>query len=127
MSAAEMAHFLRRACFLVLPTLTYETFGRVLIEAYAHGVPVLASRLGAPLEIVDEHRTGLLFDPHDPRDLADKLAQLATHADQSAAMRRPAREAFEQRYSSAVNARLLFDAYTRALRFTCATGQTEAA
>jgi glycosyltransferase involved in cell wall biosynthesis len=115
-SQSAIATFLRRACFLVLPTLTYETFGRVLIEAYAHGVPVFASRLGAPVEIVEEGRTGLLFDPHDARDLRAKLAQLALRPEQSALLRRPAREAFERHYSSAANATLLLGAYQRALR-----------
>jgi glycosyltransferase involved in cell wall biosynthesis len=113
---SEIADFLRRACFLILPSITYETFGRVLIEAYAHGVPVLASRLGATSEIVEEGVTGLLFDPHDPSDLREKLAQLARRPEQSATMRRPAREAFERRYSAAVNATLLRDVYQRAMQ-----------
>jgi len=111
---AEVAELLRRACFLMLPSITYETFGRVLIEAYAHGVPVLASRLGATPEIVEEGRTGLLFDAHDARDLLDKLAQLAVRPEQSAAMRWPARRAFEQRYSAAANAESLLSVYQQA-------------
>ncbi len=51
----------------------------VLIEAFAHGVPVVASDLGAMAEIVDEGVTGLLFEPGDPRALAAK-APLARSA-----------------------------------------------
>ena len=116
----EVAAVLRRACFLVLPSITYETFGRVLIEAYAHGVPVLASRLGATTEIVEDGRTGLLFDAHDPRDLRAKLAQLAVRPEQSAPMRWPARQAFEERYSAGANAEALLSAYTDALRLQSA-------
>ncbi|MBV9174153.1 MAG: glycosyltransferase family 4 protein [Chloroflexi bacterium] len=113
---AEVAALLRRACFLVLPSITYETFGRVLVEAYAHGVPVLASRLGATSEIVEEGRTGLLFNPHDACDLRAKLAHVAVRPEQSAPMRWPARMAFEQWYSAAANAEGLLSAYQRARR-----------
>jgi glycosyltransferase involved in cell wall biosynthesis len=113
---AEVAALLRRACFLILPSITHETFGRVLIEAYAHGVPVLASRLGAAPEIVDHGRTGFLFDPRDARDLRTRLAEMAISPDQSASMRRPAREAFERWYSPAANGVALLGAYQDALR-----------
>jgi glycosyltransferase involved in cell wall biosynthesis len=112
---AEVEAFLRGACFLILPSITYETFGRVLIEAYAHGVPVLASRLGATPEIVEDGRTGLLFNAHDRFDLSAKLAQMAADPQQSASMRWPARLAFEQRYSAAANAESLLSAYQRAV------------
>jgi glycosyltransferase involved in cell wall biosynthesis len=112
---AQVSDYLRRACFAVLPSITYETFGRVLVEAYAHGVPVLATRLGATPEIVQDGRTGLLFDPHDAADLAAKLDRLARHPDQSQGMRQPARAAYERLYSASHNADLLLAAYTQAL------------
>lgn len=114
-NAAEVGAFLRRACFLILPSITYETFGRVLIEAYAYGVPVLATRLGATPEIVREGVTGLLFDPHNPADLGAKLDQLARNPEQSRPMRQTARRAYEELYSAGTNADLLLAAYTRAL------------
>lgn len=59
--------------FLVFPSEWYETFGRVAIEAFACDVPVIASHLGAMAEIVEDGRTGLLFNPSDPQDLATKV------------------------------------------------------
>jgi glycosyltransferase involved in cell wall biosynthesis len=69
---------------LALPSV-YEAFGLVALEAMAHGVPVLARRgdgrsvLTASDEIVEHHKTGLLFDSHDPADLARCIRLLADH------------------------------------------------
>lgn len=58
---------------LVVPSLCYENFPRVVAEAYARGLPVLASRRGSLVELVDDGRTGRLFDPDDGADLAQAL------------------------------------------------------
>jgi glycosyltransferase involved in cell wall biosynthesis len=67
------AEFLRGIDVLVVPSLWEEPAGRVIHEAYAHGVPVIASRLGGPPEMVVEGRTGYLFDAGNARALADTL------------------------------------------------------
>jgi len=58
------------ATFLALPSQCYENFPRVVIEAFAKGTPVIASKLGGMAEIVDDGRTGLHFKPGDAADLA---------------------------------------------------------
>jgi glycosyltransferase involved in cell wall biosynthesis len=68
--------FYRGARMLVFPSTYFETFGLVGAEAMSHGVPVIASRLGALAELVDDGVDGLLFEPGDPRDLAQKVARL---------------------------------------------------
>lgn len=54
---------------LVVPSLWEEPLGRVVIEAYAHGVPVIVSNRGGLPEIVEEGRTGHIFEPDDPSAL----------------------------------------------------------
>jgi len=54
----EVIALMKGARFLVFPSEWYETFGRVVVEAFACGVPVVASRLGAMEEIVGDKRTG---------------------------------------------------------------------
>ena len=63
---------------LVVPSLWQEPFGRVIMEAYRHGLPVLASRVGGIPEIVDEDVTGFLFDPFTPGDFQQKLNALTS-------------------------------------------------
>ena len=64
----DVPQLMKAAKFLVFPSECYETFGLVAVEAFACGLPVIASRLGAVAEIVDEGRTGLLFRAGDPGD-----------------------------------------------------------
>jgi glycosyltransferase involved in cell wall biosynthesis len=62
---------------LVVPSLWDEPFGRVCIEAFANGVPVVAARSGALPEIVEVGKSGLTFRAGDDRGLADCLRTLA--------------------------------------------------
>jgi glycosyltransferase involved in cell wall biosynthesis len=58
---------------LVVPSLWHEPMGRVVIEAYAHGVPVIASNRGGIPEIVDDGETGYIFDPTSIRALTSAI------------------------------------------------------
>lgn len=64
---------LQQTDVLVVPSLLSETFGRVVIEAYAHGVPVIASNRGGIPELVEAGRTGYLVDPSHPNHLVTKM------------------------------------------------------
>jgi glycosyltransferase involved in cell wall biosynthesis len=59
-----------------MPSLWYETFGIVAAEAMSHGVPVVASRLGALACLVNDEVDGLLFEPGNARALAGALTRL---------------------------------------------------
>jgi len=58
---------------LLVPSLWEEPLGRVWLEAYAHGIPVIASRRGGMPEGIEQGRTGFLFEPDRPRELADAI------------------------------------------------------
>lgn len=90
--AAEVAQHMQRAAWLVLPSTTLEQFPRVLAEACAAGLPVIASRLGALAEWVHDRRTGLLFEPGDGAALAERLAWAEAHPQAMRAMGDAARE-----------------------------------
>lgn len=64
---------------LVQPSLTAESFGMTVIEAQSHGIPALASRIGALPELVDQGRTGWLVEPGDVDQLAQNMQQIAEH------------------------------------------------
>lgn len=71
---------------LVVPSLSHEAFGRVVIEAYSYGVPVIASHRGGLSEIVRDGITGLLFDPDHASDLRSRLEALAADPARVASM-----------------------------------------
>ena len=104
-----------RAAALVVPSIWYENFPRTIVEAFACGLPVIASRIGALAEIVRDGETGLLFEPGNARDLADKLAWAQAHPKQMALMGRNARAQYEVEFSAEVNYRRLMDIYEEVL------------
>ena len=61
---------------LVSATITPEAFGRVIIEAQASGVPVVATQVGGVVDIVEDRRTGFLCAPQNPKDMAGKILEL---------------------------------------------------
>lgn len=67
---------LRQMDCLVVPSLWYENSPVVIQEAYAVGLPVIASRIGALIEKVQDGRTGYLFAPGDSADLARVLREI---------------------------------------------------
>jgi glycosyltransferase involved in cell wall biosynthesis len=101
------------ADWFVIPS-TNEPCSVALIEALAMGVPVIASRSGGNIDIIQEGQTGLLFRPDDPLDLARCITQIAT---EHLGIPSPAdlRESVRSRSATAV-ARLYFDVYREMAR-----------
>lgn len=75
-----VASTLDEATLLVLPS-RHEGLGRVVIEAFARGRGVVASRAGGVLDLVDDGVQGLLVDPEDTGGLADALVHVLTQRD----------------------------------------------
>ena len=107
------------AIFQVFPSICYETFGRVAIEAFAAGTPVLAANIGAVGEITDNGRTGLHFRPGDPADLAAKVDWLLCHPTEFAHMRKEARREYEAKYTAERNYGMLMEIYEQAIANHC--------
>ncbi|MBW4470748.1 MAG: glycosyltransferase family 4 protein [Stenomitos rutilans HA7619-LM2] len=110
---SEVYALMGEAQFLVFPSKWYETFGRVAIEAFAKGTPVIASNIGAIAELVDNNRTGLHFHPADSNDLAAKVDWAMTNASKLAQMRKAARAEYEAKYTPSKNYHKLMDIYAR--------------
>ena len=72
----EILESLQSLDALIMPSTYPESFGRSAIEAQAVGVPVVASRIGALAEMIEDGRTGLLVAPGDPSALASALTRL---------------------------------------------------
>lgn len=65
-----------QACDVVLMASKNETFGLVTIEAMRNGTAVIASNSGGVLEVIDDEKTGLLFENQNYEDLALKIEKL---------------------------------------------------
>jgi glycosyltransferase involved in cell wall biosynthesis len=106
---------MRGASYLVMPSIWYENFPRTLVEAFACGLPVIASRLGAMAELIDDGFTGLLFEPGNAKDLADKLEWADRHPEEMLKMGREARLEYDTKYTSAINFKQLIEIYQDAI------------
>jgi glycosyltransferase involved in cell wall biosynthesis len=116
LSREECFDLIKGARFLVWPSEGYyETFGLVVIEAFACGTPVIASRTGAMSEIVEDRKTGLHFAAGDADDLAAKVHWAWTHPDQTDEMGRAARSEYKTKYTAESNYRALLGIYRKAI------------
>jgi lipopolysaccharide heptosyltransferase II len=84
---------------LVLATVTQEAFGRVLIEAQAVGVPVVATKVGGVVDIVEHEKTGLLVLPKDPDGIAAAVMRLISDRKLVDGMVIEARKRVEEKYT----------------------------
>lgn len=109
-----MAH-MQRSSYLVMPSIWYETFGMVLVEAFACGLPVIATRLGVMQDLIEDGRTGMLFDPGSSIDLAEKIAWADRHPEEMHRMGRNARETYMEKYTPQHNYEQLMTIYRQAL------------
>lgn len=112
---AEVRRLMQGASLLVAPSLCYETFAMVVIEAFAAGLPVVAAGHGALAELVEDGRTGAHFPPGSAAGLAGAVTRLLSRADELPVLRRNARAEFEARYDEAANHAALLRTYARAV------------
>jgi len=114
-SRDAVLELLKGAAVLIFPSVLYESFGLSIVEAYACGVPVIASRLGAMAEIVKHGSTGLLFAAADSVDLAEKVKWAVEHPDEMNRMGLCARQAYSNHYTAEHNYKMLMSIYDKAI------------
>jgi glycosyltransferase involved in cell wall biosynthesis len=112
---AQVYALMQQAQFLVMPSECYETFGLVLIEAFANALPVICSRLGGMAEIVEDNVTGLHFEAGNADDLAAKIHWALANPEAMARMGRAARAEYEAKYTPEINYRQLMAIYQAAI------------
>jgi glycosyltransferase involved in cell wall biosynthesis len=117
---------MREAAYLVLPSIALESFPMTVVEAFASGLPVIASRLGALAEIVRDGETGLLFEAGNALDLAGKLDWADAHPDAMAALGLTAREEYQSKYTPERNYAALVTIYREAQRTMAGNGAVHA-
>lgn len=111
----EVKARLSQSRMLMLPSVCYEGFPMVILEAFALGVPVAASRIGSLPFIVDDREVGVLFNPWLPDELLHAVRVLWEDGIALEETGRAARKKFEMAYSSATNYDTLMHIYGHAI------------
>lgn len=102
---------------IVLPSEWYENAPLSLIEAFAHGKPVIGARIGGIPEMIDDGVNGLLFESGNIDDLKDKLQTFLNLSDDDVMkMGKAAREKAETEYNPKVHYDKLLSVYQNAIK-----------
>ncbi|MEO8494728.1 MAG: glycosyltransferase [Planctomycetota bacterium] len=118
LNPSQMQSFYRGARFVVTPSITYEMCPLVILEAHSHGIPVIASRLGAQRELVEDGVNGLLFEPGNSEDLRQKMKQLWEDPDLCRRLGQAGYERVAREHSEATYYERLMGVYNRAIEMT---------
>jgi L-malate glycosyltransferase len=110
----DVPELVRALDVLLLPS-GEEPFGRAVIEAMAMGVPVVATSVGGPPEILQDGRQGYLVAPGQPRAWAQAICGIARRSDRGAELGLAGRRTVEEMFTSARHAQAMLALYERAV------------
>jgi glycosyltransferase involved in cell wall biosynthesis len=100
---------------LLFPSLWYEGLPRTIVESFAKGTPVIASKLGSMAELITPGRNGILFEPGNAADLTRHVGELLARPWELSNLRAGARQEFLGNYTVQSNYPMLIEAYEQAL------------
>lgn len=112
---AAARDLIKNARFLILPSLWYEVFPRVIVESFSGSRAVVTFRIGVMRELVRDGETGLLAEPGSAESLAGRVRWLWGNPELTGLLGRNARREYEQKYTSEQNYRLLMQIYSQAV------------
>jgi glycosyltransferase involved in cell wall biosynthesis len=112
----ELSETIRNAKFVIVPSECYENAPMSILEAFAHGKPVVGSRIGGIPELIDNGVNGYLFEPGNENDLKEKLETILSVTDASVeSMSRASYITVETRFGNDKHIKDLLSVYNRAL------------
>lgn len=92
-------HVLLAAADLYVCASRFEAHGNIILEAWAHGLPLVAARSPGPVDLIEDRKTGLLVANDDPEAMAAALNELIAQPALARAIAAEGRSHFEARYS----------------------------
>jgi glycosyltransferase involved in cell wall biosynthesis len=110
---ASKVQFLRELDVLSVPTTYREPKGLYVLEAWAHGVPVVQPAHGSFPELLEATGGGLLVPPNEIESLASALRHLAENPEERRRLGELGRAAVRERFDAATMARATVDVYRR--------------
>ena len=112
----EIRSLMNAASFLVIPSIWYEGFPMVILEAYSAGLPVLGSRIGSIEEVVLDNITGLHFEPNQSRDIVKKVNTIIKDRELLKKISKNARKEYLEKYTPSKNYDILKNIYNSVIQ-----------
>lgn len=114
----DVGYLLRTSKYLILPSICYEHNPLSVLEAYAAGIPVIVSRLGAMTELVPDG-TGFLFDPFDNTSIVNAIRQASEISEiEYMKIRKAVWRHYRMNYSKEVHVKRLIEIYESVIKST---------
>ncbi|MCA1606593.1 MAG: glycosyltransferase family 4 protein, partial [Acidobacteria bacterium] len=111
LSREDCASLFAQAQAVVVPSQWEETFGLIVVEAMAAGVPPIAPAHGSFPDLITDGTDGILFDPENSSAMVDVLLDLESHPERYRALGRAARETYDRRFTPQENVKQLLQIY----------------
>ncbi|MGW5860587.1 glycosyltransferase [Streptomyces sp. NPDC055239] len=121
---AQCRQAVARAVTVVAPSMALETFGLVVAEAMAAGVPAVAAGHGSFVELIEDGVAGLLHEPGDPASLASCVRRITADPARNQEMGQAARRRYERDFSPAVGLERLVEGYRTAIAVRYGGGES---
>lgn len=111
----ELIPLIRNSICTIAPSEWYETFGLTLVESFAHGRPVIASRIGGMTEIVTDTVDGYLVSPGNIEELRSRMLWMATHQKEAVEMGLAGRLKVETQFHPELHYEKILAVYQKAI------------
>ena len=115
MDKLQVREFMKRCKAFVCPSIWYEVVPLTIIEAFATGTPVIASRLGAMAETVSDGYNGFHFTAGDPNDLRNKISYLIKETETSKMFYNNARQTYLEKYHPGIHYKAIIEIYKKVM------------
>ncbi len=107
----KVISYMKKTAAFILPSQWYEAFPHVILEAFACGVPIIGSRIGTLVDVIEDGETGVLFEPGQAADLAAKITWILDNSRRAVQMGKAGRAKFETEYTADRNYDRLLNIY----------------
>jgi len=113
----ELIDLYQKSRIIVIPSRWYEGFPNVVLQAMAQARPIVAARIGALSSIIEDNKNGLLFEPGNKQELAEKIQYLWNQEQLCLTLGQAARKKAQDDYSPKKCYEALINVYIKAEKY----------
>ena len=116
MEKKELAEYMKRCKALICPSIWYEGAPLTILEAFATGTPVIASRLGSMIESITDGFNGLHFTAGDANDLSKTVRLFIKESENNSMFYKNARQTYLEKYHEEIHYDAILKIYEKAIK-----------